>query len=188
MATGCWSWAGAAGAACVAGVGMSDAVVAVEGTLALDCDPLLATSDGDGAGAAGSGVTTACCCGCWLSWVESAVMRALEASDVDASDATATWLRTGLIEALFTGAIGAVTGVLVAAACVALMSGAALAVACGAGAGAGVIGAAAGRGAGRLVAVTTGLACEPPDVAYSATPATPIIRATATPPGSWAYC
>ena len=94
VASGCVVWAGTggcagAGAACC---GMSEAVVALLGTAALDWPPLLATSDGEGAGAAGSGVACACwagcgvTCACWgacVFWVVSALIRTLAASEAE---------------------------------------------------------------------------------------------------------
>ena len=144
---------------------MSEAVVALDGTAALEALLLVATSDGEGWGAAGKGVLAVCslCCGVEAEVLDWAAIRSDEALS-EASD-RAIWRRADLVEADLTGGVCAglvvsFAGMVIARPVEGALAAGVMAVGWGGGAeGAG----AGGGGEGRLLSATTGLGFEGPE-------------------------
>ena len=135
---------------------------------------MVATSDGDGDGAVGA-VTACCCCGWVVDWLLSAAIRVAAAllesvlADSPLLVSAPALLATCFLAVLadFTGAGVLSAGVMAAAGAGGVCAAGGVAgvlasgvMAWGAGAGAG---SGAAAGAGVLLAVTTGLECEPCD-------------------------
>ena len=147
----------AAGAGCWGAAGISEAVLAPDGTATPDWVLLVATSDGEGCGEAGS--TTACCCCGWVvDWLESALRRV--AAALPESALADSLLLVSVLATCFLAMQADLTGAGVFSAGVMAAAGAGASAADGVVA-SGVIAAGTGCGAGgaggRLLAVTTGL-------------------------------